>query len=797
MTDPEKKSTDGEMPTLVGDERNIVDRHKSRIKQLTKDLTALVRKQREWNRDCIVGEDRYPPTGFKQPRMATTLAVLGRRGSGKSTCIVALIGELARDSGIERVRVGKRKLDCLNGFVVAHQTVDCTLGPREVPLGLSALMRLRRVLGLKDDPPADWSCEGKDLSTPGVEDEKKAFKAMREAYMLSRRAAGRVFEGTSSSGAHFSRQASKAAADALALPDLVADWLQQAALRLGPEVEGFILVLDDVDLARDRLRGLVNSLLDELHQPRLLLVLGADLPRLERRVADSVAEDPVELAAARDLLYKALPQQNREWLEPWGEKERWAFPPPPAPTFPSNENLKYLLLQHTEEWGVAVRNPALLPEFPRALENLWFALRGLDQGTEAEAESGTRKMLDTVDAYLAFLGEARGEHDLGRRISSRSVSAWARHLIWSEQPIGNSQWERMVNSALEGAPLLGFQVRLDDLPLPLDPSSTALWIELLLDLSLASGQLTASELIRRFPRMNDLAGDAQIHTDFHREEMADQLRQARGSVMAKLAWTRFDVALEKHGVLSEEFDAQVGLVQLNRAIEGRRNAWPAILAQGLYLQRSDVLNDRQRAYATDGPPDDAEAMLPRGVRPLIVFVDSLANAPWQLLSETPRRRSLRTNALLAAGLMYAVYVDALERVFNALEERKDVAPVAGHTLSDADRGWLNAMHDREDSHSDSPSVPIVEWSDREVENHFHALLEETKDSENFNCHQELVEEDLHEQHITHAEGSEGSTTDIDWEFIFSPYNTLVACLDAYTKSHAFKDLADPSRTQVD
>ncbi|HEX9734786.1 MAG TPA: AAA family ATPase [Thermoanaerobaculia bacterium] len=776
MKEPAARSANGTTVTLNGIQCGIVDRHRRRIKELATNLVAIARSHPEWSRDSMVGAHRYPPPRFKQPRTATTLAVLGPRGSGKSTCMVELIHGLSQDPSAKTLMVGARSFCCLSGFLVVHQTVDCTLGPREIPLGLSALMRLRRVLDLEPEQPASWSDQGEERANPSVRDEQQAFRAMREAYMLSRLAAGRVLESTSSSGSHFAQQASAAAAGALALPDRVADWLQRAAVRLGPDVEGFILVLDDVDLARDGLRGLIRSLLDELHQLRLILVLGADLPRLERRIADSAGEDRAsflgadlprlehriadssaedrasELGAARDLLYKALPQQNREWLRPWKEIERWTFPPGPAPTFPEEMSVKDLLLQRTD-WGVAIRNSALLPGFPRSLESVWFALRGL------EDES---RMLDSVEDYLAYLAEARGEHELARRISGRPVSAWTRHLTWPEQPIGDTQWEHMVISALEGSPLLGFQAGSDALPLPKRPSNAVLWIEVLLDLSLASGHLTPAELIRRFPRMNVLVDQAQIRTDFHRDEMEDQLRDARGSTMATLAWTRFDVVLDRHGVLPEEFDARIGLAPLREAAERRRNVWPTILAQGLFLQRSGVLDDK------DGGPEDANPLLPRAVRPLVVFVDSLSRAPWRLLSETPRRRHLRPNALLAAGLVRAAYVDALERMLDALIGHGNVNKTVKRASSDADLAWLDAMHDR-------GHTPIVEWSDDTVEARFHALLKEKIP------HRKLTAKDLPRKLAPH----------VDWEFVFTPYNELVHCLSTYTKSRAFRHLADP------
>ncbi len=792
MRKPSTESAKEPSLTLYETELDIVNRHKERIEKLAATLVEMTRKETEWRRDSGVGEHRYPPSQFKQPRMATALAVLGPRGSGKSTCIIDLIHRLSHSPSAKEVEVEGRKLGCLSRFLVVPQTVDCTLGPREVPLGLSALMRLRRVLGFEQAPPKAWSCGGEERMGPSVEAEEQAFKALREAYMFNRLAAGRVLEGTSSSGAHFAQQASTAAAEALALPDLVADWLQEAAKRLGPKVEGFILALDDIDLARDGLRGMVHSLLDELHQPRLILVLGADLPQLERRAAKLKKRDrleeapPKKLTAARYLLDKAFPQQHREWLRPWPVEGRLTFPPRPSPTFPSDESLKDLLVQRPRKWGVAIRNPTLLPYFPRALENLWHALRGIGKGEETRADS--KEMLGTVEAYLAYLAEGRREHDLARRIANRSASAWARYLTWPEDSIGSTQWEHLVTAVLEGSPLFGFQAESEVLPLPERQSSAALWTELLLDVSLASGHLTPAELNRRFPRMKELFERAQIRTDFHRDEMADQFRQARGSVMGKLAWTRFEVTLDRHGVPPEEFDAQVGLAPLHQSIKNRRNAWPTALAHGLYLKRSEVLDDRQLAYAAEGPADDADALLPRGVRPLIVFVDSLARAPWRPMSETPRRRSLRINALLAAGLVRAAYVDALERVFDALAGRHIVEEAARHAPSEPDRTWLDAMRD-------CGPTPVAEWSDDDIENRFHALLGVTKAAEKGkakrakkpraarpNLHRKLEADDLPAKWAKH----------VDWEFVFAPYNALVGCLHAYTQSRAFRHLADSS-----
>jgi hypothetical protein len=643
-------------------------------------------------------------------------------------------------------------------------------------------MRLRHLLGLSCDPPeiSAWSCQG-EVQDPRLEDEKKAFKVMREAYMLSRRAAVRVLEATSSGGAHFAQQASLAAAEALALSDRVADWLQCAALCTGHCVAGFIVVLDDIDLARNSFLDMVYSLLDELHQPRLILVIGADLPTLERRLADLLAggrldrlhlcvesgprHRPEAMRMANDLLYKVLPQVNREQLLPWTEDERWFFPPRPTTAYSLDFSLGDLLVDRTSDW-LSYLNPALLPGYPRHLENLWHGLAlSLEGTTEGDSE---HQGLDDLGRFIAYLSEARGDYGLARRVVMRAPDCWGRTFMWEEEPIARGVWDRLVDAALENRPLSGLVTKSDDLPLPQAPASAALWIELLLDLSLSSGQLTSADLIRRFPRMAALFKEAQIRTDFHRDEMAEQLRNARGSVMAELAWTHFEVSPDRQGVLPEIFDARVGIRPLHRALAGRRKAWHTILAQGLYLRRSEVLDERQQAYATKGDPDDADALLPRGVRPLIVFVDSLSRAPWRLLSETPRRRSLRTNALLAAGLVRAVYYDALERVFDAMVGRGKVKKTAKLKLSKADNTWLDAIHDRE-------HMPIVEWSDDGVEDQFHALPAEKP-------YRKLDARDL----------PGGQAKPIDWKLGFFSYNALVDCLNAYTRSRAFRHLADPS-----
>jgi len=786
------------VPTLIESELGVVDRHLKRIKMMTAALTALLADER-WHRGAPTGGHRYPPPGFKQPRMATTLAVLGPRGSGKSTCVVDLFEKLASEAAGAKGKVPGNKTPCLSGYMIVQQPVDCTLGPRDVPLGLSVLMRLRRLLGLENEQTAGWSYREQGRIYPAAEDEERAFRAMREAYMLSRPEAERVLETTSSSGAHFALQASSAAANTLELPDRVADWLQKAVCCLPEEVDGFILGLDDVDLAQNGVEGLINSLLDELHQPRLILVIAADLPRLERRLAGTsderqsaatsanrrLAETPADeigLESARDLVYKALPQRNREHLRPWNEEERWAFAPLlPSPTSPQERCLKDML-QKCKGWGVPIRNPGLLPSFPRGLENLWFALRGFED--EQPSAGSSNGMLENLEVYLEYLAEARREAALGRQVSKREAASWARQLIWQEDRIGSAQWERLVMAALEGSPLLGFQATSDALPLPVDdPSSAALWTELLVDLSLSPkndekrGELSSTELVSRFPGMKEIVDQSRIRADFHRDEMEAQLRRPRGSVVAQLAWTRFDVTLDRRGDIPEEFDAFIGIAPLHEAAEGRRNVWPARLAQGLFLQRSDVLGPGEDTHILDGASGSIQGILPEAVRPLIVFVDSLRRAPWTRLSEMNRRRGLRINVLLAAGLVHAAYVDALSRVFDALGGRKKPKTAARYTPSDSQSAWMDALYDR-------ASRPIVEWSDEMVEEQFHALpkspvvVNRTSKTSGL---RKLTAKDLQDKR----------KPQLDWEFVFAPYNELVRCLDAYTSSRFYLDLADP------
>lgn len=762
-------------------EEDIVGRHLDRIVHLAAGLSEILKNDRQrWWIDSPLEQPRYPPADFKQPRKATTLAVLGPRGSGKTTCMVDLLEKLEEmETNTNSMNRGARCVRPLAGFHPVERIIDCSLGSQNVPFGLSILMRLRHLLGLHRDPSEspEWSSRG-EVVEPRVAAEQKAFRVLREAYMLNLPAAGRVLEGTSSSGAHFAQQASLAAGRALSLPDRVADWLQCAAICCGHDLEGFVLVLDDVDLARDGILDMVYSLLDELHQPRLILLIGADLTKLERRIADSLAgggltklrpnseksarRSSEDVRMANDLLYKILPQVNREWLLPWTEEERWSFPPRPAPAYELDSSLGELLSR--KDWGPAFRTPALLPEYPRHLENLWFAL-ARPQQMPKDNRSERKSFKDRAE-FIAYLAEARGDYGLARQVPMRAPDEWGRTFRWEDEQIASGVWDRLVEAALEGTPLAGFSAESDDLPIPENPASAALWTELLLDLSLTSGQLSSAELLRRYPRMSNLVDQAQIRTDFHRDEMERQLRDSRGSIMAQLAWTRFDVVLDRNGVLPEEFDAWIGLAPLREAAEGQRDFWPTSLAQGLFLRRSAVLDERQRAYDMDGDPDDANAPLPRALRPLIVFVDSLSRAPWRLLSETPRRRSLRTNALLAAGLVRAAYVDALERVFGSLTGRGYVKKAVRR--EDADVAWLDAIHDR-------GSAPIVEWSDNTVEGRFHALLKEEV------SHRKLTAKDLPRKLATH----------FDWEFVFAPYNELVRCLNAYTKSRAFYHLKDP------
>ena len=109
----------------------------------------------------------------------------------------------------------------------------------------------------------------------------------------------------------------------------------------------------------------------------------------------------------------------------------------------------------------------------------------------------------------------------------------------------------------------------------------------------------------------------------------------------------------------------------------------------------------------------------------------------------------------------------------------------------ADRGWLDATRNRGDT-------PIVEWSKDDVEARFNALLEVAKGEEaaeetgakrtkkaraakETKPHRALDADDLPADHAPN----------VDWEFVFAPYNALVGCLRAYRNSRAFRHLADP------
>lgn len=767
---------------LTPQQQGVLDRHDHRLHTLCEQLKERLREEPGWQKDSHrPPHHRYPPPWFKKSRKPTSFGILAPRGAGKTTVLAELLlkwGKGSDDVG----RLGG--LD--NGFYAVKSIVDCSLTPPGIPLGLSVLTQLRVLLGLNDKPPGSARslqgdpCSRWEPEQVRREDEKRAFAELEQAYVLSTAESSAVFQETAMSPAHYAMETAQAARRRFKLPDRVADWLEIAAELHGDNVEGFILPLDDIDLARQGVRDFVYSLLDELHQPRLLLLIAADLDLLEHKLADKKEPDPVP-QTWRDVLYKVLPQVNREYLRPWRKEHRLAFPPgresedanAALDAFASDSRtLGELVVAHSASWDLAYRDPELLPPFPRALENLWFVLAGED------GEHSTATRLDEPAEYLAFLAEGRGEHLLARSLVRRPAEEWGRALTWArealdeegeaEETLDEEAWSLAVTAALEGRPLLRLIARSDELPMvTLSANDGARWTELLVDIALARGTLASQELATRIPALGRRLERARVRTDLHRISLQEQMTGVSTAVTSALTWTTWDVTFDANKHLEEVQSATIGWPDLLAAAGGRRRAWPTRLFQGLRLRGAEP------ATLEAGSPS---GLYPRRLRALLLFADALADGPWPALS---RRRTevWRSHVLLSAALVHSAYLVAIDRVFNALAGKQQVNGDDRFAPDDAQRPFI-------DSFGPAGPTQLLAWHEDEIEARFKALLVS-------NAAPGRLGETGPPGSNEDATGNAGSPP-ADPEFTYATYNALVDALQAYRASPWFRGLARPA-----
>ncbi len=697
----------------------------------------------------------YPPAWLKSPRLANCFAIWGPRGAGKTTLLVEILHRLrscfekgqqldgssecpnrsnAAGAGQARHSVERR---AARYVVVEPEIVDTSLAPVDIPLGLTVVRRLFNALHLRDGEPFST----RSVSSTRERDAIRAFESLEQAYLRAWPGYHQFVRDTAVSPRQHARVAVQEIAERYALPHRLWTWLETEAQQFG--VHGFVLALDDLDLTpRGLPRGLLWSLLDELHQPRLLLLLGADVDLLEIEMCPSPAR-PMErdVETVRGLLFKVVPQDHRASLGPWKLDERLGFPPARdtsdgrrAPgLWPCFEAGREVRVHTSPTIGELLRAPGgpephvrlflsriprLLPPYPRGLEVLHNGLLDLRCGPAPTAEgTGSRTTraqspASTPEQILVDLAECRGDYALGRRLALRPPAAWAATFRWETTTLAPQAWAALAEGALRPEESLWL----------LQPTATGLdrpamgrtalaqaseegfvdWTEFLLDLALQAGTLAPADLAQRFRPIWERLSAAACRVEFWPNDFDADVGAARSTALAEFAWAAW-------GEPADRVTGEFGLVPLHAVVTGERSLLPERLLSHLYIGVGAVVasvpDERHGADRFVTRP----GLLPRSVRGLIVLADALAGAPWAVLSTQHRRHSVGTFARLAAAFTRAGYVRALRRCA-ALSLR--VPTMGPQTIADA--AFLDAFEL-------GAGAEVFGWEDDDIYRRFDAL----------------------------------------------------------------------------
>jgi hypothetical protein len=651
---------------LTAEQKTLLKRMTDAVTHYARDMVTRVLRT-PFGHSRRSGASAYPPDEFKRPRKSNVFGLLGGRGTGKTTILIELVHQFLPP-------------DRRNSLIWVAEPNDCSLCPRGVPLGLSALYHVRQALLIQ--------AEAK-LTLPAG-DRKRASDAwdlLEEAYLKAdpdyRALVRELVISTNQYGAEARREIEAR----FRLPQLVQNWLDaEAALR---KRDVFVVPLDDLDLVpqnegrAEDLRGVLGpfvwSLLDELHQPRLLFVAAADLDRLERLVADSMGGSDA-LPAARALLDKVMPQDDRATMPCLSASARLRFHPvkrggessheKPQPLLAQEErpdagapkSLEDLLAEHCSNSSAPRKQvlpllahvPRLLPDFPRGLEILHRAL-SREHGPESVAE------------FLGLLAECRREHSFGRKMGRRPPDLWARFFKWEPASSPAAAWRKLVEYALDDMePLWSLlpDKGLDDLaPGPETVDDAPRWVELLLDVALAEGTISPSHLTARLDILGSAFAAARLKTRQGAQELTTYLSDPPPNMDATLLWTEW-------GAPGDVIGVRVGWVPLIEGLSRQRPLWPTHVFGELMFSRASVLSavpDTRRADLLPAATRElASTLAPRSVRALLLFADALASGPWGTLSSQNRIRNPVDLAQLAAGIVYGAYVSALQAAVEAV-----------------------------------------------------------------------------------------------------------------------------------
>lgn len=598
---------------------------------------------------------------LKTPRQANALGVFGRRGSGKTTVLTEVVDALINEKA-------------QHGWYVLKQPLDLSYAPREFPHGLTLVHWLHDRLSERDDQ-----------DKPRSSRLKTSFERAAQSYFRGSDGFNQLVRNLALSPEHYAVAATREIGARLSLHRDIQDWLDQEATFRG--VHGFVIAIDDVDLPpANHHQSLIWSLLDELHQDRLIVVMAGDLQRLQMRLAEEDAnvrrgstKSTLDPDAAQDLIYKVLPQVSRGELQPWNVQDRLNFPPAPNNVGDQAKSTIGELLDGVRVPSVLRPHfPALLPLWARGLENVWREIGFRNDLLRSESRDNTTLELQTSygkgwSDLLIFLLESRFEFDLARQLREvGQMENLAPNFIWTED--GSDEfalWERLrerIGFSRSG-PDLNWNSDIPELipqsqeqGLRLLPSHARI-AEALVDLALAPEHktLTPERVVSRIPwlRAHYQHCKATVLRDLN--AMDRDLYDSPSQAAAALYWLELS---------ADNKTADVGfwplmalqLGERKRLTEGMADFEPTGMG-ALDASGSDKQAQKRFIDLTRGR---VGALIPyQDCRRILRLADALALQPWHLLEAVPAGVDFVGLARLAAILTCNGYSTA---AFGDLEQ---------------------------------------------------------------------------------------------------------------------------------
>jgi hypothetical protein len=604
--------------------------------------------------------------------IANSFGILGPRGAGKST----ILRQLHERNG-RKAEIG---LYFLPPF-------DCSLVGSDVSPGAAILLHLEKELARQPYLK----------SFDKIREKLRPLAGLYVAGAPDFRALGA--EWASSVGDHIDFIL-KGIRDRLGLRDLLGAWLQEAAEELG--VTAFVVLLDDFDLVHaEEVRRWMLALLDELRQPRLLLVLTADFYRLEHLSLDPEAE--FDDKTGRALLGKMLPAQNRVTLDRWdyGAREQFGSKKGRAG---QDGGLGQAIV--TFGWGRKAQESLLrrlLPGWPRGLADLHARLT--DRGIQGRSEQAR------LAAFLSILASCRAEPLLARELRTVPLSTWARNLRFKSSDVSTEDWQEAVEVAeLREHEEKGGNLRPIQLLRPIlssgqnigRPELAELLVQADLDHSDISGQDSLrhdflrvkplrdaqpptlsywSELLINFCMIGSPAGQAGVTVGAKHEAVRSRIYFLDHwiPVQKRLSQSVFRIdnlqPKEFRELFLDENELPLSAL-LWMSWSGKERihlqiGWPPLLSALRRARRplerrkmADLLMDPRRfevegGVLSGGSPEDLE-LIPDEIWAIVLLVDALDRCPWRALSG-PAEWLVQTYLLLSIALIRSSYVYALVR----------------------------------------------------------------------------------------------------------------------------------------